>query len=203
MDEWGLRTIFWGGAGLDGNYIDDFINKLQSSGINNVHRGLHASDGMIIDALKVNQLRLKNYAGLYFDFDPNNSCSLNEQNNYIGYSYGSLLAAQTAYYKASIRHCYIDNLVLIGSPIDSDFLDTLKNNQYIGKVIVINLNNFGDPIYAGMSESSLMMSVPILMYQQFSSGKDGKGHFYYAGSSMMAKRRRLMLSLYIQSLGLK
>jgi pimeloyl-ACP methyl ester carboxylesterase len=61
-----------------------------------------------------------------------------EQFNLVGYSYGSLIAAQTAHVYASNGHI-IDHLVLIASPIDNDFLHELKCNKNIRRVIIIDL----------------------------------------------------------------
>lgn len=44
-----------------------------------------------------------------------------QQTNYIGYSFGSLLASHTAI------HYTIDNLVLVGSPIQGIFVYNLIN----------------------------------------------------------------------------
>ncbi len=59
-----------------------------------------------------------------------------EQFNLAGYSYGSVLQAQVALRLAN-KGQYIDNLILIGSPISekSDLMEQLKGNKNIGKVI--------------------------------------------------------------------
>ncbi len=59
-----------------------------------------------------------------------------EQFNLAGYSYGSVLQAQVALRLANEGQ-YIDNLILIGSPIsdDSKLMRQLKDNKNIGKVI--------------------------------------------------------------------
>lgn len=63
-----------------------------------------------------------------------------EQLNLIGYSYGSVLQAQTALRLAD-EGTYIDNLILIGSPIesDSDLYKELSENENIGNVLRINI----------------------------------------------------------------
>ena len=95
----------------------------------------------------------------------------------VPYSYGSLLAAQTAWFYANQGHV-VNHLVLIGSPIDENFLANLKRHKNIKKVIVVDLQEHGDPIYAGISEFDLISSVPVLQKQMLS--KKGEGHFYYA-----------------------
>lgn len=55
-----------------------------------------------------------------------------EQFNLIGNSYGSLLAAQTANFYAKQGYI-VHNLVLIGSPIDADFLKNLRGKTHIKK----------------------------------------------------------------------
>ena len=70
------------------------------------------------------------------------------------------------------------NLVLIGSPIDGDFLAELRATSTIRKVIVKDLRKFGDPIYAGLSQRELILAIPDLQRQQ--NRKLGEGHFHYA-----------------------
>ncbi|MDM0107650.1 hypothetical protein QTH97_22065 [Variovorax sp. J22R24] len=173
-------TIYWGGAGLDGDYISPQLQALEEAGLRNLYVGFDSSArayvgpaGMFIDALR---------AGSTYRFEEQSrTWSIRGMNgggrqfNLIGYSYGSLLAAQTANYYASIGHD-IDHLVLIGSPIDVDFLHALQRNRHIRKVVVINLAEHGDPIYAGMSSWELVKATPILVDQM----RRGEGHFYYA-----------------------
>lgn len=77
------------------------------------------------------------------DYDPRfpmllrHSLSNALQFNLIGYSYGSIVAAQLAA-KYAIKGTVIDNLVLIGSPISLEFLQRLKNIAQIKKLIVID-----------------------------------------------------------------
>lgn len=73
-----------------------------------------------------------------------------KQFNLIGYSYGSMLAAQTAKSYANLGYV-VDHLVLIGSPTDADFLSLLQSHKNIKKLTIIDLTEHGDPIHAGMS----------------------------------------------------
>src|SRR5690606_10861922 len=62
-----------------------------------------------------------------------------EQFNLAGYSYGSVLQAQAALRLANDGQ-YIDNLILIGSPIsdDSKLMKQLKGNKNIGSVLRVD-----------------------------------------------------------------
>ncbi|MEM8846839.1 MAG: RHS repeat-associated core domain-containing protein, partial [Bacteroidota bacterium] len=64
-----------------------------------------------------------------------------EQFNLAGYSYGSVLQAQVALRLANDGQ-YIDNLILIGSPIsdNSDLMDQLQGNENIGNVIRVDID---------------------------------------------------------------
>ncbi|WP_374595285.1 thioesterase domain-containing protein [Aquabacterium sp.] len=123
-----------------------------------------------------------------------------DQFNLIGYSYGSLLAAQTANYYSKRGHS-IDHLVLIGSPIDGDFLYKLRAYRSIKKVIVIDLTEHGDPIHAGMSQSDLLAAVPQLG-KDMGAGK-GEGHFYYAHVVPDSNKRWARLAEKLHAEGLR
>jgi RHS repeat-associated protein len=209
-DSLGLYTEYWGGAGLDGPYILDQIVALQENGIENVYRGYGSGGsgllGTILDANAVINLRTNppQYGYLtprapYAPAPRQRKKICSEQTNYIGYSYGSLLAAHTALHYAN-RGNVIDNLVLIGSPIDASFLRELQNHPSINFVTVINLTDKGDPIFAGMSEFDLLRGIPSLATDFLTPGK---GHFYYAPDSQEGKRRRRELATFLAREGLK
>ena len=63
-----------------------------------------------------------------------------EQLNLAGYSYGSVLQAQTALRLAD-EGTFVDNLILIGSPIsdDSDLFKELSGNENIGNIIRVDI----------------------------------------------------------------
>ena len=212
VDPWGLYTVYWGGAGLDGAYIDDQIEALRDAGIENVQRGVGSGGpppfGMGLDANAV--INLRTYPPRYGFITPRapyagDPCRQmrrsGEQVNYIGYSYGSLLAAHTAMHYANQGNM-IDNLVLIGSPIDENFLSLLRTNPNIRNVTVINLTQHGDRIYSGMSEMELVQAVPSLLNDVF--GSNGEGHFYYGDTSNPTvgsdRRRDLAEQLHIGGL---
>jgi pimeloyl-ACP methyl ester carboxylesterase len=175
-------TIYWGGAGLDGGYVQPTLNAFRKAGIDNVWVGLTNTAtrkmggqvGTLVDAIR---------AGLIIRYEDDDAWQIEsgmdrpaQQFNLIGYSYGSLLAAQTANYYAK-SGLKVDNLVLIGSPIDKEFLFKLRAHRNIGKVTVIDLREHGDPIYAGMHLKELVAAVPQLV--QDMQGEKGEGHFYY------------------------
>jgi hypothetical protein len=122
------------------------------------------------------------------------------QFNFIGYSWGAVIAARTAleYAKGKAR---IDNLVLIGAPINMSLLMAVKSNPNIKKVVIMNLAQHGDPIYAGMSDIELINSVPSLASQMRRG--NGEGHFYYAIEGSEGKVRRQMLARKIFDEGLR
>ncbi|MBO9516034.1 MAG: hypothetical protein J7549_18110 [Variovorax sp.] len=178
-------TLYWGGAGLDGSYIQSQLQAFADVGIKNLNAGLTNTGGAglpdyvkpigtLIDAIR---------AGLPIRYEDDDEWTISKgmdakegQFNLIGYSYGSLLAAQTANFYANQGHI-IDDLVLIGSPIDADFLKKLQTHRNIKKVVVIDLTDKGDPLHAGMSQMALLESIPRLA-SQFTSDR-GEGHFYY------------------------
>lgn len=176
-------TLYWGGAGLDGPYIQPQLAAFQRAGIEHVRVGLTntavasfgAVTGPVLDAIRAGTLiRYKDDAEWTIASGMTDDAP---QFNLIGYSYGSVLAAQTAHWYARQQHV-VDHLVLIGSPIDGDFLADLRSMPTIKRVIVKDLRQFGDPIYAGLSQHELILAAPELKRQQ--DRRLGEGHFYYA-----------------------
>ncbi|GCB03880.1 thioesterase domain-containing protein [Ralstonia sp. SET104] len=199
-------TLYWGGAGLDGGYLRPQVEAFRQAGLKHCFVGLTNTGtadypgltGTFIDAIR---------SGLVVRFQDDGEWTISSgmsaeagQFNLIGYSYGSLLAAQTAWSYARNGHA-IDHLVLIGSPIDGDFLANLKRHRLIRKVVVIDLQQYGDPIYAGMSEAALLASAPVLA-KQFAAGK-GEGHFYYAHVVKDSPQRWAALAKRVVGEGLK
>lgn len=199
-------TIYWGGAGLNGGYVQPQIEAFRNAGIHHVWVGLTNTAtkvmggefGTIIDAIR---------AGLVIRYEDESPWTINsgmdqpaEQFNLIGYSYGSLLAAQTAnfYAKKGIK---VDHLVLIGSPIDNEFLFKLRAYRNIGKVTVIDLREHGDPIYAGMTLKELTGGVPQLAKDMLAN--KGEGHFYYGHVVPDSQRRWSELARKIHDAGLR
>ena len=77
----------------------------------------------------------------------------------------------------------------------------VKSNPNIKKVVVMNLTQYGDPIYAGMSDIELINSVPMLASQMRRG--NGEGHFYYAIEGSVGKIRRQALARKIVDEGLR
>ena len=185
-------TYFFGGAGLDGEYIPDMAAALKEAGISDVHipnRELWSA-GTFVDAA-VGTFVLHEQIEL-----GSRLTELNEkfsgsgdgkgQFNLIGYSYGAQVVAHIATTRAA-KGGTVDNLVLIGAPISADFVTSLEQNAGIRNVIVKDLNARRDPIYAGVSRREMLVFAPLLAYQMTQS----EGHFYYApGNADGALRRR-------------
>ena len=178
-------TLYWGGAGLDGVYIQPTLEALRNAGIKNVSVGLTNTAtkilperliraGTLIDAVR---------AGLTIRYEDNSEWTISsgmsggEQFNLIGYSYGSLLAAQTANFYAK-NGIIVNNLVLIASPIDGNFLQSLRCIKNIKKVTILNIK--GDDIYAGISQIDLMKPLVIKKLGEDMGAYSGQGHFYFA-----------------------
>lgn len=196
-------SVYWGGAGLNGPYINDQVKAFQDAGIQHIWVGKR-SNGDIFDALRSGtDLR---YEGSSEDGDwliAGMEKVQSEQFNLIGYSYGSLMAAQTANVYANHGHI-IDHLVLIASPVSSGFLDDLRANKNIKKVIVIDLKQYNDEIYAGMPQWRLSLALFTLKKQDEESGSTrGIGHFYYRPNSEEGRQRRRQLAAYLKQQGLK
>lgn len=201
-----MGTLYWGGAGLDGPYVQPQISAFTRGGISSVRAGktlsatnqpLLGSLGMFVDALRAGSTYRyrsdRQWRIIGMDVDA-------RQFNLIGYSYGSLLAAQTAAYYADQGHV-VDHLVLIGSPIDRDFLFALQHNPRIRKVVVINLTQFGDPIFAGMTQGAVAKCMPDIVVQM--SNEAGEGHFYYAHTVADSQKRWAALATRLRGEGLR
>ncbi|MFJ2987364.1 alpha/beta fold hydrolase [Collimonas sp. NPDC087041] len=194
-------TLYWGGAGLNGPYIDDQIQALLKAGIQHVYRGVNTTGYDKTDALwTATTLRYQDTDEWTITSGLDNPSG---QFNLIGYSYGSLLAAQTANFYANQGHV-VDHLVLIGSPIDSGFLNALIMNKNIKSVIRINLTDADDPLFAGMSQMELIASAKTLMNQDAASGtRRGIGHFYFRPDSDEGRERRARLATFLYNQGLR
>jgi pimeloyl-ACP methyl ester carboxylesterase len=194
-------TLYWGGAGLNGIYLEDQLKAFQEAGIQHIYRGTNTTGSEKTDAL---------WSGTSLRYEDTDEWVISKgldtpapQFNLIGYSYGSLLAAQTANFYANQGHI-VDHLVLIGSPVDRDFLAKLKSHRNVKKLIILNLTQHGDPIYAGMTQMELLKAVSVLADQDEKSGKTkGIGHFYYRPASEEGRTRRRDLSKYLFQQGLR
>lgn len=198
-------TLYWGGAGLDGGYVQPQLDAFAKAGIRHCYVGKTNSAtkfvsgdlGTLIDAAR---------AGIGVRYEDDGEWELVGMNNpsgqfnLVGYSYGSLLAAQTANFYARHGHI-VDHLVLVGSPIDADFLKSLRANRNIKKVVVINLTEYGDPIYAGISQSELISATATLASQM--SNNKAEGHFYFAHVVADSPRRWAALARRLYEEGLR
>lgn len=191
-------SYFLGGAGLNGLYIPKLIQALHKAGIKSaiyLDREKWSSGQYADAAIGVTFGReYDSRFPMLLRVRPN----VHKQFNLIGYSYGSLIAAQLAI-KYAKKGTVVDHLVLIGSPISKAFLMQLKNSANIKKTIVVDLNHHGDPIYAGMVMSDLAANVITLIGQMPRS----EGHFYYAKEGAVGDKRRKELAIYLYGLGLR
>ncbi len=194
-------TTFFGGAGMEGPYVADMVEAMKEAGVKNVRIADRSkwSKGEIPDAVDVIDKRYRDDG----ESDLSGMGTEGEQFNLVGYSYGGLQASQAAIDHAD-RGGRVDHLVLVGTPISKEFLDKQNKHPNINKVEVIDLQEYGDPIKAGMSTGELAKSLPELgLDLSFGSQKDKKGHFYYGGNSAEGQRRRRALARQLKEMGMK
>lgn len=196
-------TLYWGGAGLDGPYIKRHSQHFAEVGIKNVYvgRSMTASQWL---AKPLNMFADAFRAGLLLRSPDNGDwavCGMKggAQFNLIGYSYGSSLAAQTALAYAR-RGVVVDHLILIGSPIGPELKTALLNNPRIN-VHFVDLREYGDPIYPGMSMGEVASAVPTLVRQMIED--KGEGHFYYAHDVSDSDDRIRALARQVYNLGVR
>lgn len=212
-------TVYLGGAGMNGEYISSQVQSLQKVGIQGAVSG-RLTEGQYVDAaggVTKHRYRLKRINGMSnagpYSIEADWSLSAmgiskkppaTGQFNLIGYSFGSLVAAQSALYYAD-KGQTVDYLVLIGAPISQEMLNEAKSHPFIKHVIVVDLKEHGDPIYAGMPLSSLVGDVPDLISQMADSEKrqQGAGHFYYGIDGPSGDERRLSLAKSLYEEGLR
>jgi uncharacterized Zn-binding protein involved in type VI secretion len=201
-------TYFFGGAGLAGDYLSDMAAALGEAGISAPALGNRTrwqitpewdvDPRRMVDALLgVELLRSGEVPGVAMgleDYGTNGP-----QFNLVGYSYGSLIVAQVAVKYARHHSGFIDHLVLIGAPISASFLAELRGEWRIRQVVVVNLTERGDPIYAGMTLGELLFAAPVLAAQL----QDGDGHFWYSRGDEVGNARRRDLARYLFGLGLR
>ncbi len=191
-------TYYIGGAGLNGPYTQNLIIAFHKAGIKSVIRldRKKWSMGQYRDALisVFSGREYNSHFPMLLWLYPGS----HKQFNLVGYSYGSLIAAQLAV-KYAQQGSTINHLVLIASPISEHFLNIVKSTKRIKKVFVINLDKYGDPVYAGMKTSELVFSVFKLIDQE----KKQEGHFYYTKEGIEGDKRRVVLANDIYKLGLR
>lgn len=131
-------TLYWGGAGLDGPYVQPQLAAFREAGIAHVSAGLtntatqlFGKRDSMVDTVRAGMLiRYRDESEWIISSGMTDAAP---QFNLVGYSYGSLLAAQTAHWYARQGHI-LDNVVLIASPIDRDFLAICANTVAFAKL---------------------------------------------------------------------
>lgn len=193
-------TVFFGGIGTSGGYVEDMLAAFSEAGIKNPAQGRTdllapgpfaggALDKML-QGLVTLKIRNRPQAG----FSAEEHCPLPAPRNLVGYSFGSLVAAQSA-----LALDRVENLVLLASPISGSFLEKVKDSGKIQAVHVLDLTERRDPIRAGMKQSELLASVPVLARQYTGM----RGHFWYAKPGPEGRARRRELALRLKKLGLR
>ncbi|HBP5039123.1 TPA: hypothetical protein NJH56_003052 [Pseudomonas aeruginosa] len=120
------------------------------------------------------------------------------QFNLIGYSWGAVIAARSAMFHAR-NGVRVDHLALIGAPINRSLVEAVRNHPKIGKVLIIDLKDKGDPIYAGMTDQEIVEAAATLGQQMLK----GEGHFYYSGSDAEGQKRHRELARRLYGEGIR
>lgn len=197
-----VEFTFVGGAGTGGAYLNDFKRAFEGAGIRDVkvpNDGEHDLWdphvlGDVLAVPSVNDTEFAKSLGGSKEIEAavRHSAALRErgeQFNLGGYSYGSAASAAMALAIAEAGG-HVDNLVLVGAPINQDLYDAVRAHPNIGQVIVKDLSAQGDPIRPGMSDTALVGTVPKLLEQ----APRNKGHFYYSGRDAQGDDRRDQLA---------
>lgn len=198
-DPTGMQSYFFGGAGNKDNaeYKTDMGRALTDAGIADVRLVPEASTsgGLLGDAslgvMLTNNVIPGDYSTVgYAGVGPSGEGG---QYNLMGYSLGAAQAAQQALGDAA-RGTTVDNLILVGAPLNSSLMDAVMNSPNISNVHVLNLGSQGDPIAPPMSDMAIMRAAPLLARQMGANS----GHFYYSapGAQGAARRDALAAQLY-------
>jgi hypothetical protein len=190
-------NLFFGGAGMQGGYIQDMVRAFSEQGmaLTPVNPDKWSGGTLLDVAIGVDIYRDRRFPmPVLLD----NFAQSGPQFNLLGYSYGSVAASQVALHYAD-GGTAIDNLVLMGSPLGDSLLGQLRSHPNIRRVQVLDLGVQGDPIHAGMSRPDLLMAVPTLMQQMPVSS----GHFYYSAPGAEGRARRDALADFLHAQGLR
>lgn len=196
-------NFFFPGAGFDGPYIDEFEKIMKKLGFSNVHceraDSPNSSGNMFID------VALGDSTNMMFEYNfidhLGSYPSSGPQLNLIGYSYGGVIAGAAAYGYTNVTEFCVDNLVLIATPIYRENLELLQKNKRVKNIIIHNLMDKDDIVYAGIERLEMIAKSPAVVYNAITAY--GEGHFYYAKEGIEGDKRRRELLGWLKSQGLK
>jgi hypothetical protein len=195
-------TYFFGGSGMNGPYVQNMVAALHEAGIENVtaaKKGVWSNGSIYADGLSV----LFSYERDNRQIDFSHFRSGTGQFNLVGYSYGSILVAQIAADYADSGGT-IDNLVLIASPIHSDFLKNLIAHQNIKRIHQIRLTSFGDDM--GPVDNMLdLITVGMKIVPDIFEGmvSHPTGHFALCRDDQVGKQRLNATAKKLYDLGMR
>ena len=205
-------TIFIGGAGTQGDYLRDMERAFTEAGIADVEITAmpQAADRQYRDLLTVPTVNDTTFAGA-LSRSPRGQALIGimversegaqhagEQLNLGGYSYGAATSAALALASARAG-AKIDNVILVGAPINRDLLNALRGHPNIGNVIEVDLGVHGDPIHAGMTDGELARTMPTLAGQI----ENAEGHFHYSAPGAEGAARRDELAERLTDAGVR
>lgn len=193
-------NIFFPGAGFEGDYIDEFEKIMKEIGFINVQcdrsDSPNTSGNMLFDVITIDSTNML-IGTLNFIDHLGSYPSLGPQLNLIGYSYGGVVAAAAAAGYTNVTGFVVDNLILIATPIYENSLNLLRKNKKIKKIIIRDLIDQGDVVYAGIPRVE-MIAKAVLVGRGIA---DGEKHFYYAKDGNEGDVRRRELLSWIKAQG--
>lgn len=195
-------TYFFGGSGMDGPYIQHMVTALKDVGIKKsyaAHKKVWSQGSVLLDGLSV--MWLYNRDRTKTDFSHFHSGT--GQFNLVGYSYGSIQVAQIAadYADAGGK---IDHLVLIASPIHTEFLSSLIAQPNIRHIHQITLSPYGDTM--GPTQNMLDLIVTGLkIIPDFMAGafRPFTGHFALVRHDEIGQQRVHQIAENLYEVGLR
>lgn len=195
-------TMFFGGSGMDGAYVDDMVAALKEAGIQNVQAADHRAwsrGHLVFDVLSVlfennGQKDIGAFSG---------SGKEDNQLNLIGYSYGGLQAAHTALAIAE-NGGIVDNLALMATPIEARYLNELRGHENILSVKILDLVDHGDTLEAGGSDASFILSAFHMAASYYrEKGRARSGHFFFSDLTPKGYERRRTLAKQLWQQGFR
>ncbi|OSM01414.1 hypothetical protein MAIT1_01362 [Magnetofaba australis IT-1] len=176
---------------MGGGYLTSMADALEAAGVGGVaiaDPARWSRQSLLLDGLSAALQRNRDAINSQLPVRPDRC----DQVNLIGYSYGGVVAAQAALDLAD-GGARVEHLILLATPLSADLLQQARRHPNIRQTQVMDLVEYGDPLFAGMSWPRLLASAPTLLWQfwLFDRFAQAVGHYAYADDlpSVRARHR--------------